>query len=88
MISGQPPFRGINEYQILQKVNKLHYKFPTGFDETGKDLVKQLLVPEVENRLGHNGIEEIKEHPFFKVIITSNHNLNHFKNSRKLTGIQ
>lgn len=30
MISGQPPFRGINEYQILQKVTKLQYKFPNG----------------------------------------------------------
>lgn len=67
MISGQPPFRGVNEYQILQKINKLHYRFPNGFDETAKDLVKRLLVTEVEERLGYNGIDEIKEHPFFKV---------------------
>ncbi|KAI6176420.1 3-phosphoinositide-dependent protein kinase 1 [Aphelenchoides bicaudatus] len=68
MISGQPPFRGINEYQILQKVHKLLYSFPPGFDEKAKELVKLLLVTEVENRLGHNGIEEIKSHPFFKEI--------------------
>jgi 3-phosphoinositide dependent protein kinase-1 len=68
MVSGQPPFRGINEYQILQKINKLQYRFPHGFDETAKDLVKRLLVTEVDERLGHNGIDEIKEHPFFKVI--------------------
>lgn len=63
----QPPFRGINGYQILQKINKLQYCFPEGFDETAKDLVKKLLVIEIDDRLGHNGIEEIKEHPFFAV---------------------
>jgi serine/threonine protein kinase len=67
MISGQPPFRGVSEYKILQKINKLQYCFPQGFDETAKDLVKRLLVTEVEERLGHSGIDEIKEHPFFKV---------------------
>jgi 3-phosphoinositide dependent protein kinase-1 len=68
MISGQPPFRGINAYQILQKVNKLQYKFPDGFDDIAKDLVKRLLVPEIETRLGHNGINDIKMHDFFKEV--------------------
>ena len=32
------------------------------------DLINRLLIRKPENRIGHNGIEEIIEHPWFKSI--------------------
>lgn len=76
MISGLPPFRAVNEYQILKKIGQLDYDFPNGFPELPRDLVCKLLVVNPENRLGHaqtGGIEALKKHPYFKVIITCKH---------------
>jgi 3-phosphoinositide dependent protein kinase-1 len=67
MISSMPPFRGINEYQILRKINNLQYKFPEGFNDVAKDLVQRLLVVDADQRLGHGDIDEIKQHSFFDV---------------------
>ena len=33
-----------HEYQIFQKITKLEYEFPEGFDPIAKDLVQKLLV--------------------------------------------
>ncbi len=33
-----------HEYQIFQKITKLDYEFPEGFDPLAKDLVQKLLV--------------------------------------------
>ncbi|KAI6214557.1 3-phosphoinositide-dependent protein kinase 1 [Aphelenchoides besseyi] len=68
MISGQPPFRGMAEYQILRKITTLQYRFPEGFDDTAKDLVQQLLIVDAEKRLGYNGTDEIKFHKYFEDI--------------------
>lgn len=69
MISGQPPFRAVNEYQIMKKILNLNYTFPDGFSLTAKKLVSQLLVYQNE-RLGSKelgGINSIKNHKYFKV---------------------
>ncbi|KAI6216580.1 3-phosphoinositide-dependent protein kinase 1 [Aphelenchoides fujianensis] len=66
MISGQPPFRGLGEFQIHKKMSTVKYKFPEGFDAAGKDLVRRLLVTEPSQRLGSQGAEEIKNHEFFE----------------------
>ncbi len=78
MISGLPPFRAATEYLIFQKVLKLDYKFPDGFDKTAKDLVEKLLQLDPEQRLGYDddiaeGIyTSIRSHPFFKGIDFAN----------------
>lgn len=33
-----------NEYQIFNKIVKLDYEYPDGFDANGRDLVEKLLV--------------------------------------------
>lgn len=33
-----------NEYHIFQKILKLNYEFPEGFDSDGKEVVEKLLV--------------------------------------------
>ena len=44
MISGRFAFQGLSEYLTWQKIKKLEYTFPEGFDEQAKDLVQKLLV--------------------------------------------
>ena len=51
---------------MYRKILNDPLKFP---DEMGKDarnLITRLLSRDPENRLGSNGAEEIKKHPFFK----------------------
>lgn len=72
MVSGLPPFRDGSEYLIFQKILKLNYEFPEGFDETAKDLVEKLLVLDPNKRLGINDdgptYKSVREHPFFNGI--------------------
>jgi 3-phosphoinositide dependent protein kinase-1 len=44
MLAGTFAFSGASEFLTLQKVKKMEYSFPEFFDESGKDLVQQLLV--------------------------------------------
>ncbi|GAA5996534.1 hypothetical protein JCM5350_001127 [Sporobolomyces pararoseus] len=70
MLSGKPPFQARTEYLMFQKIINLEYEFPLGFPKEAKDLVEKLLVVDPLKRLGGdpkkgNGIQSIKEHPFF-----------------------
>ncbi|XP_076436854.1 3-phosphoinositide-dependent protein kinase 1-like [Babylonia areolata] len=68
-LSGETPFRGGHEYQIFQKVCKLEYEIPEGFNPTAADLVKKLLVLEPSERLGCKelgGMDMLRQHEFFK----------------------
>lgn len=69
MISGLAPFQGGSEYLIFQKILKLEYEFPEGFDKTAKSLIEQLLVLAPNKRLGANDSTpyiSIRQHEFFK----------------------
>ena len=44
MIAGRFAFQGASDYMTWQKIKKLEYDFPPGFDEQAKDLVQKLLV--------------------------------------------
>lgn len=72
MISGLPPFRGVTEYLIFQKILKLDITFPDGFDPNAKDLVMKLLQIDPADRLGaldrNYCYTSIREHPFFEGI--------------------
>lgn len=71
MVSGLPPFRAGSEYLIFQKILKLEYEFPEGFDQTAKDLVEKLLVINPSKRLGATDVEpytSIRQHEFFSDI--------------------
>lgn len=70
--SGLPPFWGNHEYQIFQKILKLDYEFPDGFNPVAKDLVQKLLVLDPTKRLGCpevGGFGPFLNHPFFEGII-------------------
>jgi len=70
MIAGRPPFRGMSEFLIFQKVGSADFQYPKGFPEVAKDLINQLLVVDPEKRIGvrETGYQELKAHPFFKEI--------------------
>lgn len=52
MIAGRFAFQGLSAYITMEKIKKVEYAFPEGFDEEAKDLVQKLLVPIVANWLG------------------------------------
>ena len=67
MLSGNPPFKieGANVYSI--KFNE-PLKMDNCFSEEAKDLINKLLNVDPNKRLGYgkNGVEELKNHPYFK----------------------
>ncbi|XP_026191094.1 putative 3-phosphoinositide-dependent protein kinase 2 [Cyclospora cayetanensis] len=65
ILAGNPPFSGSTDYFILLRVEARSLEFPPDFDPFARDLVERLLVAEPAKRLGANGFEEIKSHPFF-----------------------
>lgn len=77
MTAGLPPFRAPNEYLIFQKVVKLEYEYPDGFNSTIRNLLEQLLCRHPADRLGahdksvftsgpDSGYQSIRSHPFFE----------------------
>lgn len=65
MIAGRPPFKGVNEYQTLQKVKNREFTFPQGFPQDAQDLINRVLVLDPAQR---PSASEIKEHRFFAEI--------------------
>ncbi|TFY58922.1 hypothetical protein EVJ58_g6111 [Rhodofomes roseus] len=74
MISGRFAFQGLSEYLTWQKIKKLEYTFPEGFDDNAKDLVQKLLVRDPAERLGAGStgsstdMQALRGHPFFASI--------------------
>ncbi|KIY63618.1 kinase-like protein [Cylindrobasidium torrendii FP15055 ss-10] len=73
MIAGRFAFAGLSNYLIMEKVKKVEYKFPEGFDEQAQSLVSKLLVREPEQRLGagddaDSNMQALRSHPFFTQI--------------------
>ncbi|CAJ0582994.1 unnamed protein product, partial [Mesorhabditis spiculigera] len=69
MLSGQPPFRAANDFQMMKKIQTLDYTFPEGFPVKPMDLVAKMLVLKPEDRLGseeRGKVEAIMNHPFFE----------------------
>ncbi|KAJ6558558.1 kinase-like protein [Mycena vulgaris] len=75
MIAGRFAFNDRSDYLTWQKVKKVEYEFPSGFDEQVKDLVQKLLIHDPLERLGAgprgspNDPSALKSHPFFSSIV-------------------
>ncbi|TKY88577.1 hypothetical protein EX895_002566 [Sporisorium graminicola] len=65
LLAGRPPFKGVNEYQTLQKVKNREFTFPAGFPEDAQDLIDRVLVLDPTQR---PSASEIKAHRFFAAI--------------------
>lgn len=71
LLSGLPPFRASNEYQIFKKIIALDFEFPTGFPEVPKGLVQSILVLDPTKRRGCEecgGFPSLKSHEFYEEI--------------------
>ncbi|KAM1735397.1 hypothetical protein ACFX12_013873 [Malus domestica] len=69
LLYGRTPFKGINNEETLANVVLQNLRFPEDphVSFQARDLIKDLLVKEPENRLGsEKGAGEIKQHPFFE----------------------
>uniref|UniRef100_A0A0R3PRJ8 3-phosphoinositide-dependent protein kinase 1 n=1 Tax=Angiostrongylus costaricensis TaxID=334426 RepID=A0A0R3PRJ8_ANGCS len=77
MISGLAPFRAINDFHLLNKIQKLDFTFPSDFPGVVKDFVSKLLVLDPVSRLGSDDLNNLKSHEFFSGI-----NWNHITDMR------
>jgi serum/glucocorticoid-regulated kinase 2 len=70
MLYGIPPFYKENIEQMYSLIQKGDVKFTKKIEATDevKDLIVKLLNKNPKKRLGNNGFDEIKNHPFFESI--------------------
>ncbi|KAL0956117.1 hypothetical protein HGRIS_002284 [Hohenbuehelia grisea] len=52
MISGRFAFQGLSAYLTMEKIKRIEYTFPEGFDGDAKNLVQRILVRDPTERLG------------------------------------
>lgn len=75
MVIGYPPFYSENSKDTCKKIInwKKFLKFPSNVkvSEEVKDLMISL-INDVDKRLGYNGADEIKKHPWFKGVDWTN----------------
>lgn len=67
-ITGVPPFSGDSPQEIFQNIltgEIVWPDVPEDMSENAKDLITKLLASDPHERLGANGMEEVKKHPFF-----------------------
>ena len=71
LVFRKKPFRGKNKKEIAEKILYKNIKLksedmPLGFSHYMADFINRLLKRNQEERLGNNGIEEIKSHPWLE----------------------
>lgn len=75
MLIGYPPFFTDSPLETCKKImnwrENLIFPKNISISHSAKDIIKRLIV-DIDNRIGHNGVEEIKSHSFFKGIDWSN----------------
>jgi len=69
MLAGIPPFNGETVKHTIENIKRnTIVNWTEQLEEDAKDLIRKLLEKIPERRLGHNGADEIKKHPFFDSI--------------------
>eukprot|EP01132_Coremiostelium_polycephalum_P005870 gene5870-7302_t len=65
---GIPPFSAQTVESIFQNILQRNIKWPKDISPEAKDFIDKLLALNPQSRLGYNGAQEVKDHPFFKGI--------------------
>ncbi|KAL5521078.1 hypothetical protein ACEPAG_9000 [Sanghuangporus baumii] len=65
MMTGLPPFYDENVNVMYQRILRDPLLFPPDMSHDAKSVMSGLLQRDPSKRLGHNGADEIKRHPFF-----------------------
>ncbi|CAO3599164.1 unnamed protein product [Absidia cylindrospora] len=68
MMTGLPPFYDENTNDMYKKILRDELVFPQDMERDAQDLLRGLLTREPTERLGHDGPQMIKNHPFFASI--------------------
>jgi serine/threonine protein kinase len=68
MLSGRLPFENKDKTLCMKDIVSKNVKMPKKFSKEATDLVTKLLIKDPKKRLGANGINEIMEHSFFKLV--------------------
>lgn len=68
MIHGLPPYYNRNREKMYRAILQEKLKFPEHMSLDARDFLGQLLNRDPRARLGFNGVEEIKAHPYFSNI--------------------
>ncbi|ULT79559.1 hypothetical protein L3Y34_010273 [Caenorhabditis briggsae] len=61
-LSGQPPFRAVNQYHLMKKIKNAELMFPEGFPKDLQKLVASILLVDPNNRITR---EKLMDHQFF-----------------------
>jgi len=67
-LTGVPPFSGDSPQEIFDRILRRDILWPKEMDPVARDFIDKLLVLNPDKRLGHNGADEVKSHPFFNGI--------------------
>ncbi|EGC28739.1 hypothetical protein DICPUDRAFT_159783, partial [Dictyostelium purpureum] len=67
-LCGISPFNGSSVQETFQNILQRNITWPEDMSEDAKDIIDKLLALDPKSRLGYNGAQEIKSHPFFKSI--------------------
>lgn len=65
MLAGLPPYYDENHEIMYKKILSEPLRFPSDMGSDARDILRGLLTRDPSQRLGVNGAEEIKRHPFF-----------------------
>ena len=68
MLTGETPFYRKNIEKTHQAIINCQFKIPDTMNEEASDLIRCLLQPEAEKRLGNGSIQDLKAHAFFASI--------------------
>jgi len=64
-LTGIPPFNAETPEDIFDRILRQDLIWPEDMDPEARSIISQLLNPDASKRLGHNGADEVKAHPFF-----------------------
>lgn len=65
LLTGVPPFYGGNREQLFDTILKSDIRYPKYVTKGAKAFINALMNRNMEKRLGRNGADEVKNHPFF-----------------------
>ena len=70
-MKGKRPYNGknrkeIKEEMLMKQMSIKEEEIPEGWTKESVDFINKLVIRKKENRLGFNGIKEVKEHPWIK----------------------
>ena len=68
MIAGLPPFYDKNRREMFRKILSDSLVKPTHMTDEAFDLISKLMMKDPSRRLGTNGSDEIRAHPYFSCI--------------------